>query len=341
MNIVNQVNEKIRSISVCIPFYNAERFIERCAVSLFEQTYPDIEYIFVNDCADDMSVQILNAVCVRYPGRRRDAKIINHKVNKGIAAARNTALEHCSGEFVLWIDSDDYIEKNAIELLLRTQQEHRSDIVLFNAKMHSTHKCTSLCFSPGIAKPDLLYGVLSRKYPPYIWLFMVKKNLYTDHNIKAVDGINNGEDYFIIPRLLYYADVVTHVNCYLYHYDNFRPDSLSGSFSFNRTNQEWEMTLLIEKFFSDKEERYREAVNIAKLSRLSSTIKYICSGYGSKQDFQKYCAIKKGLPYKYLWDIPLRYRPLIIINNFMLARIYVKVLSYVKKCLDRFLKQIY
>jgi len=329
------------SISVCIPFYNAERFIERCAVSLFEQTYPDIEYIFVNDCADDMSVQILNAVCARYPGRSRDTKVINHNVNKGIAAARNTALEHCSGEFLLWVDSDDYIEKNAIELLLRTQRENGSDIVIFNAKMHSEHKCTSLCFSQGITKSDLLYGVLSRKYPPYLWIFMVRKKLYTDHNIKAIDGIDNGEDYFIIPRLLYYAVTVTHLNCFLYHYDNFRQDSLSGAFSFNRANREWEMTLLLEKFFSDKEPRYRKAVTIAKLSRLSSTIKNICSGYGSKQDFKKYCALKKGLPYKYLSGIPLRYRPLIIMNNYMLAKLYVRTLSCVKKRLVRLLEQIH
>lgn len=324
---------KCRPVSICIPFYNAERFIERCAVSLFEQTCPDIEYVFVNDCSNDMSVHILNTVLNRYPERSSDVKLIDHNANKGIAAARNTALEHCSGEFILWVDSDDYIEKNAIELLLCTQRKHSSDIVFFNAIIHTKHKCDALRFSSNITKYDLIHSVLSRKYPPYIWLFMVRQKLYADNNIKAIDGINNGEDYLITPRLLYYANIVTHLNYSLYHYDNTRYDSLSGLFSFQRADQEWKATLLLENFFSNKEKRYQEAIKIAKLSRLLNTIKTICKGYGNKQDFERYNAIKKSIPNRHLKEIPLKYIPLMIINDFTSARFYVRSAAYVKNLL--------
>lgn len=320
-------------ISICVPIYGVERYIERCAVSLFEQTIHDIEYVFVNDCTNDTSMQVLYTVFKRYPERSKDIKIINHSSNKGLAAARNTALEHCSGEFILCVDSDDYIEKDAVEHLLDIQRKYYSDIVFFNAKIHSINGCSTLCYPSNISKDELLYGIISRKYSPHIWLFLIKKEIYIRYNIRVTEGINNGEDYLTTPRLLYYANVVTILNRELYHYDNTRQDSLSGSFSFKRANQEWKATLLLEQFFSDKEERYRKAVNIAKLSRVLNTIKTICNGYGNKQDFERYNAIKKIIPHQYYKEIPMKYIPLIFINDFRLARLYVKSAIYVKKVL--------
>lgn len=322
-------------VSVCVPVYRVEKYIERCAVSLFEQTVPCIEYVFVNDCTDDSSVQILHEVLRRYPGRRGDVRIISHSTNMGLAVARNTALENSSGEFIMCVDSDDYVERDAVERLLDTQRRHHSDIVFYNAVTHSARGCSALDYPPDISREDLLYGILSRRYRPHIWLFLVRREIYTVHNIRATAGINNGEDYLVTPRLLYHAGVVTQQDRELYHYDDTRPDSLSGAFSFKRAAQEWDATLLLEQFFSDKEERYREAVGIAKLSRLSNTIMAVCNGCGDRQDFKRYRAVKQGVTLKYLWKIPLRYVPLIILNNYTSACLYARALTFVKKCLCR------
>lgn len=325
-------------VSICVPVYGVEKYIERCAVSLFEQTYGNIEFVFVNDCTQDASIDILYSVISRYPEREKDIKIIVHNKNRGLAAARNTALSHSSGKYILWVDSDDYIEKDAVELLLDIQRKNCSDIVIFNAKLHSRYGYSTLCYPSNISKDELLYGIISRKYRPHIWFFLINKEIYNKYNIRVTEGIDNGEDYLTTPQLLYYAKIVTILNRELYNYDDTRQDSLSGTFSFKRDNQEWEATLLLEQFFSDKEEQYRKAVNIAKLSRVLNTIKNICNGYGNKQDFERYNAIKKMIPHQCYKGIPMKYIPLIIINDFRLACLYVKGAVYVKKIMTIFSK---
>ena len=76
-------------ISILIPVYNVEKFIERCARSVFEQTYENLEYVFVDDCSPDKSIQILERVLAEYPKREKQTKIIHHDKNRGVAAARN------------------------------------------------------------------------------------------------------------------------------------------------------------------------------------------------------------------------------------------------------------
>ena len=86
-------------VSIIVPLYNVEKYIERCAISLFEQSYPNIEYVFVNDCTPDKSINVLGRVVGRYPNRSSQTKIINHDRNRGVAVSRNTGLDHCTGEF--------------------------------------------------------------------------------------------------------------------------------------------------------------------------------------------------------------------------------------------------
>ena len=103
------------TISIITPLYKAENFIERCADSLFGQTFTDIEYIFVDDCSPDSTVKRLRQVLDRYPARKPQTKIIGHERNRGVAAARNTGLDAATGDYVYYVDADDYIEPDAIE----------------------------------------------------------------------------------------------------------------------------------------------------------------------------------------------------------------------------------
>ena len=106
-------------VSILVPIYGVEQFIERCARSLFEQTYQNLEYVFVNDCTPDKSIEILTRIIEYYPKRFNSIRIISHEKNRGIAASRNTAYDNATGEFVTIVDSDDWLELNAIELLKR------------------------------------------------------------------------------------------------------------------------------------------------------------------------------------------------------------------------------
>ena len=116
-------------VSICVPIYGVEKYIERCAISLFEQTYKNIEYIFVNDCTQDNSIDVLKSIIEKYPVRKNCVRIINHERNKGLGAARNTAITNATGMFIMHVDSDDYVEKDIVERLVKKQNENNSDIV--------------------------------------------------------------------------------------------------------------------------------------------------------------------------------------------------------------------
>ena len=104
-------------VSVIVPIYNVERFIERCVKSLMEQTLQDVEYIFVDDAATDNSMKILAATLSIYSDQ--NIRILVHQENKGLPAARNTGLAVATGEYVFHCDSDDYMEKDMLEALYK------------------------------------------------------------------------------------------------------------------------------------------------------------------------------------------------------------------------------
>jgi len=104
-------------VSIIIPVHNVEPYITRCAHSVFAQTYPNIEYIFVDDCSRDDSLRVLNDIVVGYPNKQPMVNIVQHPFNKGAAAARNTGLQIARGEYIYFLDSDDEIPKDCIELL--------------------------------------------------------------------------------------------------------------------------------------------------------------------------------------------------------------------------------
>jgi glycosyltransferase involved in cell wall biosynthesis len=104
----------MNKVSEIILIYNVEAFIEKCVRSLMEQTFEDIEYIFINDCSPDKSMQILSGLLLDYPNRMPHVKIINHD-NKGVSAARNAALDIAKAEWITFIDSHDYVEPGFLE----------------------------------------------------------------------------------------------------------------------------------------------------------------------------------------------------------------------------------
>ena len=120
-------------LSVLIPIYQVERYIERCAISLFEQTLQEgIEFIFVDDCSGDNSLDILMETINKYPKRKPQVLVLRHSINRGLAASRQTALEKASGEYVLTVDSDDWLELDTCEILRGIALRTDSDIVMFD-----------------------------------------------------------------------------------------------------------------------------------------------------------------------------------------------------------------
>jgi glycosyltransferase involved in cell wall biosynthesis len=204
-------------ISIIVPIYKVENYIERCVRSLLEQTYTGIEYIFVDDCSPDSSISILRKVIKEYPTRIDQIKIISHEKNMGLPAARNTGLKMAIGDYIFHCDSDDYVEKDMIEKMYQTAKEKDADIVWCDWYL-SFAKNERYMKQPHYDTPlDALKGILSGTMKFNVWNKLIKRDLYINNKISFPDGHGMAEDMTMI-RLFACARSVAYLPKAFYHY---------------------------------------------------------------------------------------------------------------------------
>lgn len=235
------MSEKQYEVSVLVPIYNVEKYIERCVISLMEQSFESIQYVFVDDCGTDDSMIILQSVLERYPSRIGDVLVIKHICNKGLAVARNTALEKALGKYIYHVDSDDYIELNAISRMYEVAELNHCDLVFadYNDIYDSSAKANH--WRINLNKEEALKDMIFHRTPCHIWNVLIRRELYVNNGIQAVENINNGEDYLVIIPLLFYSKVYFKINDSLYNYVRFNQNSFQG----NRNSEKNRMDLLI------------------------------------------------------------------------------------------------
>lgn len=321
-------------VSICVPIYGVEQFIRRCLISLFEQTYPNIEYIFVNDCTPDNSINILIETLNQYPQRKEQVKIISHKVNQGLSAARNTGIQHCTGEFIMWVDPDDYIALDTIELAIKKQQETNSDIVSFDIrvyyKKYSIDWITPLYTSPA----EMAQCIIARNAPITLVGRLIRLSLYKNHDLRAKEGINMSEDYQISTRLAYYAKKVSTLNKILYHYDRTNEDAYTYKITINKIEQTWTSFNIVKDFFYDKGESYRLALRKAEVIFVNDAIISCCKNPDNDEFFSTTLRQRIMSTDKTLWHIlPAPKRIIFYIKKASLIRIYISISKHIQSLL--------
>lgn len=213
-------------VSILVPVYGVEKFIERCAVSLFEQTFEDIEFIFVNDCTPDNSIDILRKTLERYPNRKNQVLIINHDINSGVAVARNTLIDNATGDYILFVDSDDFLELDAVEKLIGKAIVDNSDIVVCDTMIEWGNDLLQRSNQKiGISKVNFVQLLLSTKTMIGLPNKLLKREIFVKNNIRTFKDINFGEDYMIISKFAYYANTISKVDEALYYYSQTNPNS--------------------------------------------------------------------------------------------------------------------
>jgi glycosyltransferase involved in cell wall biosynthesis len=206
-------------ISVVIPIYGVEKYIERCARSLFEQTLDDIEYIFVDDCTKDLSISILESVIDDYPDRKKQITILHHEENKGLPQARKTGIMEARGEYIAHCDSDDWVEKEMYERLYIKAKDDDADIVFCDYyKTDGVNKK----YINGICKSTEKYAIINDMVNGVIdhatWMYIAKRNLYLSNPIVYPNGFM-GEDYSLTLQLVYYSrGFISYDHVALYNY---------------------------------------------------------------------------------------------------------------------------
>lgn len=217
-------------ISVIIPIYGVEKYIEKCARSLFEQTYTDgVEFIFVDDASKDKSRVVLESIIEEYSALKLNIKIITHSENKGLPSARNTGLEHAQGEYIIHVDGDDYLELNAIELLYNAVIVNNADVAWCDYYITFDHKRRVIA-QPNYENPqDAVKGMLRGSMKYNVWNKICRKSLYKDTGIRFPDGKSMGEDLTMIMVFLH-ANSCAYVNTPLYNYVQ-NPNQMTATYN--------------------------------------------------------------------------------------------------------------
>lgn len=250
-------------VSILIPVYNVESYIARCAVSLFSQTYDDIEYIFVDDCSTDRSVDILLKILRDYPHRKQQVKIFHHNVNKGLAAVRNTAMDAATGEYVMHVDGDDYLDIDAVRLSMEKAVETQADMVVFDMNLICTDKTIYASARVPSSRLQYLHDIIRRDCSVCVCGALYKRSLYQANHIRAIEGLNYGEDYVTKPRLVYYSKRIEALPIPLYNYVKYNNSSYTQLFSQKSIQAILAATNFLLSFFkerslSDKQIAYDE-----------------------------------------------------------------------------------
>lgn len=200
-------------VSVCVPIYNTEKYIEKCVRSLFSQTLDDIEYVFVDDCSPDNSIAILGSIIKEYPDRKDSIKIIRHEKNQGHAGAFKTLLMNASGEYIITCDSDDWVEPNIYERLYTKAVETEADVVGCGHYIEHSDKQIYISQFKGSAN-ERFRNWIRRNYQLYSWATLVHRSIveqleyvacgYVEDCTRACQVLCYAKNYIYVPEALYH-----------------------------------------------------------------------------------------------------------------------------------------
>lgn len=206
-------------LSIIVPVYNASAYIEKCARSLFEQTFTDIEYIFVNDCTPDNSIQVLIQTLEDYPERKSQVVIINNDHNLGAAGAKNAGMKAATGEYMMFADSDDWLDKDGVEKMYEFAKRNDLDIAYSNFCGGYGRGINDVGVEPNCE--DYLEGLrlfLTSKLQGIMPNKIIRRDFFRSCNEWLIEGANVLEDLGFCIRLFAYKPKVAYVPVAFYHY---------------------------------------------------------------------------------------------------------------------------
>jgi len=214
-------------ISVIIPFYNVEKYLDRCLDSVRKQSLIDIEIICIDDCSPDNSYKIAK----RHANEDSRIKIIRHKKNLGLGGARNTAIREATAEYIASVDSDDYVLPNMLEKLWEETENGKFDGVCcgFNKVDKYGKILSSHCFpSQSITNKNNSIDIFSTVNPAF-WNKLWRRSLFIENNIFFPEHLYF-EDMPTTPCILANSHFVKIIDDILYNY-SIRESSITSSFS--------------------------------------------------------------------------------------------------------------
>lgn len=218
--------EQSYKVSILVPFYKVENYVGRCVESLFSQSYKNVEYVFVNDCSPDKSMDVINDYIHKYDVADK-CKIIVHEKNQGISVSRNDCLDNMTGDYFLFIDSDDYIDNDMVELLVEAAAKKDADIcgcgyieeyadhsVDYPQKYTNNHD-------------EMMRSITLLTIKGVMWKLLVRSTIVTDYKdeVRFIPDRNIVDDYLFCCQIFYYAQRFAWVDRCMYHWIQYNPNN--------------------------------------------------------------------------------------------------------------------
>ena len=205
-----------RKITIIVPIYNASKYLKRCIESIVNQTYNNLEIILIDDGSTDDS----GSICDYFASKDKRIKVI-HKKNEGVSSSRNYGIKYSAGDYICFLDSDDYYDHNFIKEMYYKILKQDADIcycgyIKFNHKKvkNTSKKCLLNYFS---GKTQIQTGC-----------FLIKKSLITNHNLRFEEGVSWGEDYRFFASVIFHAKKIAYLKKYYLYYNIAGSNKLSN-----------------------------------------------------------------------------------------------------------------
>ncbi|HAS91448.1 MAG TPA: glycosyl transferase family 2 [Clostridiales bacterium] len=215
-------------ISIIIPVYNVEKYLKQCVESLTEQTYRNLEIILIDDGSTDLS----GAICDELGKNDKRIKVI-HKKNEGMSVARNVGLDVCRGQYIGFVDSDDFIDKDMFQFLYNNIQKYNADIsvcrawrVINNLKIHSDFSNNIFV----VPSEEAIEKVFTDKFELAVWNKLYRKDIFND--VRFLPEIMIAEDAAILVDILKNAQIIVFQDTCKYNY-RIRNNNISKKVNFN------------------------------------------------------------------------------------------------------------
>lgn len=309
-------------ISAIIPVYNSEKYLKRCIDSLLNQTLKEIEIILINDGSTDGSQEIIEAYVKKFPLIFKAFSQSNH----GQAFSRNLGLKYATGEFISFIDSDDYLELNAYEEAYNYSLSNNLDIVCFNFfEENNSIKKVSSYYKFNNYPNDVKY-ILNETSPVNK---IIRKTLILENNIKFMENYIY-EDLELIPKLVLYTNKIGFLDKCLYNYVIHENSTMRQLEYTQKLNSIYFVTdSLMKSFENTKYTKELEYIFIEHLLH-GATLRYLQYPEG-KNDIEKISNIMKtNFPN---WNKNIYYKKQSIKYKIVCELAYYKKISLLKKIL--------
>ncbi len=253
-------------ISVLIPFYNCEKYIDRCLESVAVQSFNSFEVVLVDDCSDDKSLEVALSTLNKH--KQISYKLLQNPQNQGVAYCRNRLIENASGKYLLFVDADDRIEADMLEMLYNKAEQENADIVVSDFFYETYDKTFVAHDFVATSKEENIKNAIEQKIVyTGLWNKLIISDLVRSNGFCFPIDLNMSEDRLMVIKLYCFANKISKLDKPLYHYNRMNESSITATkteFHYKQAILFWQY---LDEFLQSLNiyEKYRQSVEYSKV----------------------------------------------------------------------------